>query len=429
MAKVKQVPFYQMDSSFAPLRRAKWKEHFCVPLNAQQTVSMDRLAAGEPVPPAMPKPPKPTPEQIKERQAEEAHQKRLAEQQKKTIPKQEDKSESDQLADAEECERLPVFDMLDIPDAMQRMGWVVSAKLARHWFSGPRHIFDDNPNSVQPIDSSSVSFDWVLKFGNVREKYESLVSEKLNSDTTRKILKKKIGDVIADKFVGKKLSDFSIDTALASSDLRQFHIDWQFQRADISNYDTLDGLAMTDLTGALANFAIYVAIGRVEVAGSSFYIYDNHKNTKTNCIEPKAVLTHVYVYVKDNYSFNDKQGKTQYLGHWNKQGMVLTTGGVISDLIDGKYVHTDLGNAPKMNWDYLTYNNLQEPVDARRGLIGKLKEADVYFPIYNQSYNQWRERHRRGGDFMIYTKPKLMKLRNSIEISLDKICREPGKMN
>ena len=34
-------------------------------------------------------------------------------------------------------------------------------------------------------------------------------------------------------------------------------------------------------------------------------------------------VTHVYAYAKDNYSFNDDDGPSQYLGHWNKQGVIF----------------------------------------------------------------------------------------------------------
>lgn len=73
-------------------------------------------------------------------------------------------------------------------------------------------------------------------------------------------------------------------------------------------------------------------------------------------------------------------------------------------------------------------NAVDMPVDARRGLIRKLREGDVYFPIYNKSYQEWREKHKRGGDFMIYSKPKLVKLVTPIEFSLPPVCRPPEKM-
>jgi hypothetical protein len=186
------------------------------------------------------------------------------------------------------------------------------------------------------------------------------------------------------------------------------------------------------ITGSLGDFSICAAIGNVIVSGDKYFKYDNKESTKTYCFDPKVKITHVYLYIKDNYSFNDKANlkKSQYLGHWNKDGFILTNGGAISHLIDGKYIHSDLGNSPNsLNWkNYLINSGLDKPVDARRGMVRKFREQDVYFPIYNKSYNEWREKHNRGGDFMIYSKPKYMKLKKPIEFSLETLCRPPEKM-
>lgn len=104
---------------------------------------------------------------------------------------------------------------------------------------------------------------------------------------------------------------------------------------------------------------------------------------------------------KDNYSFNDENGaaKIQYLGHWNKKGIIITTGGVISELVDDNKIHTDLGNSRSVkthpNLDYLMSNPLDKPIDKRTGVIKKFKEEDVYYPIYNKNFNNWRQKHNR----------------------------------
>ncbi len=93
-------------------------------------------------------------------------------------------------------------------------------------------------------------------------------------------------------------------------------------------------LTLTDLTGSLAKFSIYVAIGNVLVSGDKYFKYDGKAGTKTYCLDPKVQITHVYVYIKDNYSFLDKKDskKSQYLGHWNKTGAIVTNGGLIDKL-------------------------------------------------------------------------------------------------
>ena len=174
MAKVRKRPYYQMAPSGLPFTTSKWKCFMgsvgCVPINTPQTISFERLAPGEAPPPPKPKPPKPTPEQIKAQQAEAARQKSLAAQ----AAKQQQQDKSKQPAppkptelEAEDREKLPEFDLQDIPDAMDKIGWPVSAKVARKWFSSPEYIYNDKPDSVQPIDSENVTLNWVLKYGAV----------------------------------------------------------------------------------------------------------------------------------------------------------------------------------------------------------------------------------------------------------------------
>ncbi|MDR1229065.1 MAG: DUF6402 family protein, partial [Azoarcus sp.] len=39
------------------------------------------------------------------------------------------------------------------------------------------------------------------------------------------------------------------------------------------------------------------------------------------------------------------------------------------------------------------------------------KEEDVFWPVFNSDYNEWRKKHNHGGDFVIFSKPKLVKLK------------------
>ncbi|VWB12108.1 hypothetical protein BPS26883_00403 [Burkholderia pseudomultivorans] len=315
---------------------------------------------------------------------------------------------------------------------MDKIGWPVAAKIARKWFASPKHIYNDDPNSVQPIDDTTVTLKWALGFGSVQKRYDELISKKIYSPAAAKEAKKKITRHLKSIFIDQGSINLSFDTSAFVGDERQFHIDWQFQFQDIPTSATLDGLALTDLTAALGNFNLYAAVGQVDVSAERYFQYDKEKQTKAYCIDPVATITHIYVYLKDNYSFNDKgDGNSQYLGHWNKKDMILSYRAAVSDLIDGKKVHTQMGSSEitetTINWPYLPGDPIDKPVDKRPG-FGKLLEKNVYYPVYNKTYNEWREKHNRGGDFMIYSKPLLLKLRNPISIKLDTICRAPEPM-
>jgi hypothetical protein len=82
----------------------------------------------------------------------------------------------------------------------------------------------------------------------------------------------------------------------------------------------------------------------------------------------------------------------------------------------------------KINWDYIPGRQIDKPVDKRTGMVRKFVEKDVYWPVYNRSYNEWREKHNRGGDFMIYSKPQLYKLKKPIIIKMETICRPSEPM-
>ncbi len=337
-------------------------------------------------------------------------------------------------ADAEDKEKLPEFDLQDVPLAMDKIGWPIAAKIARQWFASPEHIYNDQPNSVQPIDDTTVTLKWALKYGNVAEKFNELIEKNIYSEKAVAGARQKIFKHVKNKFDESSLAaNLSFDTTPWIGDIRQFHIDWQIQFQAISTSNTLDGLSLTDLTATLGSFNIYAAIGVVEVAVEKFYKYDDKARTKTFCAEATVAITSVYTYLKDNYSFNDKNySNSQYLGHWNKNDMILSYSAVVSDLVDSKKIHTNMGRNPitetKINWDYLPGGQIDKPVDKRTGIVRKFMEKDVYWPVYNSSYSEWREKHNRGGDFMIYSRPKIYKLKKPIIIKLDTLCKPSEPM-
>ncbi len=442
MTKVKKVPYYTMERSV--FKGKVWKEYCgsvgAVPINTPQKLSYERLAPGVLPPPKPPKP-KPSREQLKVQKEEAEHQKTLAERQKKEQASKSKQSEplkkteppKPSIVEAEEKEQLPVFDLQDVPKAMTKLGWPISAKIAQKWFASPKHIYNDQPNSIQPIDDTTVTLNWALKFGNVQDKFNELMGGRLHSQKAIAGAKKIITAQVKHKFIIQKSTNLSFQTANLLNDIRQFHIDWQIQFQAISSSNTLDGLYMTDLTGSLANFNLYAAIGHVDVSSEKYFRYDRKNKIKTYCIDSTATITHVYAYLKDNYSFNDKNdGNSQYLGHWNKNDMILSYTATVSDLVDGKKIHTNMGSSPitetKINWDNLPGRPIDKPVDKRKGMVRKFVEKDVYWPVYNKSYNEWREKHQKGGDFLLYSKPQLYKLRKPISIKLETICRPPEPM-
>ncbi|WP_174954916.1 DUF6402 family protein [Burkholderia lata] len=412
MPDVKKVPYYQLESGVLYSGK-RWKCRAgvvgCVPIDTQQTISFDRRAPNEP--PSLPKTPVPV---------KAHHTSTPAPAPTKPPPKPQP---SDKPRDAEQADKLPKFDLQDIPKAMDKMGWPISAKLAREWFARPRHVYDDDLNSVQPLDDTTVSLDWALKFRGATERFNQLVRQAIYTPNAARAVTKVLAPVVERSFSAGQLNaaGIAIDTSPFLKDPLQFHIAWGFQYQSVSSLDTLDGTAMTDLTGALANFNFYAAVGKAAVTGERFYQYEG-KN-KIFCLEPVAQITHVYVYIKDSYSFNDDSlSKSQYLGHWNKNGMVLSYAATVNDFFKGS--NLNVGNSTIEEWRYFPAGEeVNKPIDKRTSLFRKFLAKDVYWPVHNKTYRDWRSAHNRGGDFMVYSRPKLIKLIKPIILKFDTVCR------
>ncbi|WP_139347077.1 DUF6402 family protein [Herbaspirillum sp. VT-16-41] len=447
-SKARKQPYYRLASSSLPFAKPAWKLFSglkgCVPLVSEQTVSMSRPAPGEVLPADV------TPSAIggsrpnRPGKREADRQKTLARQLEKQKPllapgDSQAKARAAELLDpgvfeAEHCDELPAFDMLDIPDAMENMGWPVSARLARKWFSSPELVWDKTAHADLPVDDS-ITLNWVRRFGVVEWKYRYLLERAIYTPEAKSALKFCVENVTQDAFRARQ--SLAINTATDLTNLPLFHKKWQFQHMRISNYETIGrDLAMTDLAAALANFSICVAVGRVEVVGEKYYQYDNLGKTKTFCMNPSIRVTHVYVYVRDNYSFNDHSDSetSQYLGHWNKTGMLVFLGGMIGDWANHvqEFVKAQANTASPVDLSdgsVRLHNRLMGmPVDRRTGLFSKFRRDDVHYPIFNKSFNEWRTKHHRGGDFWIFSKPQCVRLEKPIHIALRQLCRDTERM-
>ncbi|RQU99821.1 hypothetical protein DF047_34190 [Burkholderia cenocepacia] len=427
MLNIKKVPYYEIKTSSIPFSMPKWKEYAgvngCVPLNTPHGICMDKLAPGEP---KSFKPPEPEPAKPGTMKAPAPA--------KPPLPRQALPRKSSEPADAEDCENPPSFDLLDVPEAMERMKWPVAARLARRWFSGPKHVWDNSFKTDQPFDNTTVTLDWTLKFGKVKERYDELISKNIYNENAGAKLRELLRHVIKEKFTSSVAFDFQ--TVGDKGNPVEFCRKWQFQFVNVSSFDTTEGLPYvpTDLTAALANFNIYAAIGRAEFSGDKYYKYDNHEKTKTYCVDLTASITHIYAYIKDSYSFNDEKppSSSQYLGHWNKNGMIITNGGRIRELLYRSGVNSNIGDSlhidSRIKWKYLIDDFLDKPIDTRKGLVKKFRACDVHYPVFNKTYNDWRIKHNRGEDFVIYSKFRYLKLANPIKLSLGEICRSPEKI-
>lgn len=282
----------------------------------------------------------------------------------------------------EKKKEVPPFDIQQIPDAMRKEHMPVSAKLMERWFAGELNYSitsRDQSNEINQngdlypesmVDRTTVKMDWVLKHGRAKKQYDSLVNSDIYSSRAYETLQDILGRY-------RRRGDVS-PWMVSGYDIRKLHKEFQFQRAAVeSSFEQKalqavrrlpDAGVPDDLTGALGAFNLYAA-----VAGVTFDV----RNTK-------ATVTHIVVYVRDGYSFEgDTSSRSQYLGHWSKNGVVIVP----------SYVAANLADQPWFDF----------PVVAGSTIANLYEPGKIYYPVRNRSFREWQARYHRGGDFIIFS--------------------------
>lgn len=423
-----RIPYFKPEKAVFS-GRTEWKKDLCKPLNNPQArVLMDRAPDGWTPPP--------TPPNVEEPKADKKAEKK-AERQPPDPPKPAVPAKSKGSEDDDDCRTPPRFDMLDLPGAMEKMGFHVAAKLSRRWFNGRRNIIG-NAAARYPddmVDTKTVSLDFTLRHGGAEAKLRALVNREIYSDNAIKALKANVH-----RFVSKQFMDQSVAFSgeinswrLSNGDIQTLHKDYQFQRIRVTDLETLDENAgATDLTASLGNFFYMAAVANAKIYSEKYYDYTGP--SPRYCCRSRVEVTQIYVYARDSYSFADKPGGTasQYLGHWNRYGMIVVPAAAVADILNNgvgeRGGSLQWGNRPDTPpMPYIYDNGFKKPVDIINGLFKQsLRKQDVYYPIYNSDYNAWRERYGRGGDFVIYSDIKKIVLPKPIQFALGEVCK-PGK--
>jgi len=290
---------------------------------------------------------------------------------------------------------VPPFDIQQIPDAMRKEHMPVSAKLMERWFAGElnySNTSEDQKNEINQngelypesmIDRTTIKLDWVLKHARAKEQYDNLVNTAIYSSRAYGALR----DILS-RYRGRgEVSPWTT----SGFDIRKLHKDFQFQRAAVESSFEQKALQAIqrvahasvpdDLTGALGAFNIYAA-----VTGVSFDLRNK-----------SATVTHIVVYVRDGYSFEGQSdSRSQYLGHWSKNGVIIVPSYEVANLAETPWV------------DF--------PVVAGSTVANLYDPGMVYYPVRNRSFREWQARHQRGGDFIIFSDWKSMRLEKPITV-------------
>jgi hypothetical protein len=328
------------------------------------------------------------------------------------------------------------FDLYDIPAALKTAGFPVAAKLSQKWLDAPAYSAygTDEPGSAKEqtypkdkVDTTSVSLDWLRDLPKIEERYQALLG-KLNSEPARKALR--------DNFTNHLATHSNTSHELSTrkhcqGDWQTVHALFQFQLEAVSMLDTMtDTMGMTDVTAALANFNFYAAVARADITSKIYNVYNTPTGTQ-RCSKSTVQVTHIWVYAKDSYSFHDSGQSSQYLGHWNKHGVIVLPAAVAASvgmkkIADATHIARQTDRSKKLlNWLNSQQLELWETEVGRypMDISGNLAEKDVYYPVRNRNYRNWRQVKGRGGDFLIMTEPKLLKLNQPIVLDMAEVCR------
>ncbi|WP_458762009.1 DUF6402 family protein [Cupriavidus basilensis] len=293
--------------------------------------------------------------------------------------------------------RVKPFDLQDIPGAMDRIGWPMSAKVMRKWLSGELNYANTDKGAVRGInqdgkpfppsmiDTTMFQLDWILSFPRARKKYDELANNLIFNSDAEGALR-----AISSRHHN---SPYYIDAwDLCDGNFNRYHKEFQFQlnRVDSENTDKFlmflkgaampNGLLMDDLYGSLGAFSFYAAL-------NGFY-FDQASHGRT-----RLMIKEISFYMKDVFTFHDRTAKkssliptgTQYLGHWNNTGFIIVPAA------------TMLGEVTEVDW-------VMRPV-AKGGIIS---DKTVYYPVRNKDYRAWQLQHNQGGDLILYSNRKII---------------------
>lgn len=254
--------------------------------------------------------------------------------------------------DAQSSDRERVFTVIDIPDVMEyKLAWPKSAEIMRKWFSLPGRAMTDREKEGDDryvethIDTSMFNWRWLNSFERVREAKELLLSDKvLWKDNAKNEIKKCL------KASSYKLIDGDIENR--SLAIVELHARWQFQHSKVG-YELG---AVDDLYGSLGNFALYAAIQKA-------HLYEEGGQSYLR-------VTEIAIYMRDTFEFIG----SQYLGHWDHDGMGGNVSGGVFNLFD-------------LEWKLPAWNPKQGTIEA----------------FGNQDFRKYREACGKGGDLLLFS--------------------------
>ncbi|WOI47439.1 DUF6402 family protein [Acidovorax sp. BLS4] len=260
-----------------------------------------------------------------------------------------------------------LFQLRDIPNVMRsRLGWPVASNLMERWFNGAAYQITPEVKAsaegqrLSQIPSSQlaedlVSMQWALGFARVRDAMARLQAN-WASPAGLAMLKRRVGDQL---FVQQcwRLGNLALPAKVLENTCQvNFLVFGQWS-------DPMD-----DFYGAMGEAQLKVAVsGMVSSSGQGRVTVE---------------IDELGFYLRDAYDFNDSRSFiSQPLGCWGFNGM-------------------ECGIRTRLNVPIEEVTVDEAPSSVQR----------YKYIVQNQDFRRWREKHHRGGDFMVLSNVHRIKL-------------------
>ncbi|PTS84854.1 hypothetical protein DBR00_03385 [Pseudomonas sp. HMWF032] len=272
--------------------------------------------------------------------------------------------------------QVRLFKITDIPAAMDKMGWQVSAQLMRHWFqgkpwgtaSGGMTAAVKNHDQMPPpqyMEETIVTYKWLMTFPRVVRSRNELRTAWNNPQAT-KLIRRNILRAFGQHSGGCFPLSFNGQGSKAEA--------FGYANSRALTFDTI-GDELNDLRGALANFNLRVAV-------------EGTVNTFPDKVT--FIAERIGFYAEDAYDFNDEGLLSQPLGYWNFDGIAE---GVTDSLSNNANI--DYEKAKAIATAPFTGEDVEQSF--------KDLESKRYFLITNSHFVKYRSTQKKGGDFVVYS--------------------------
>jgi hypothetical protein len=272
------------------------------------------------------------------------------------------------------------FDIQQIPSVMRtKLNLPIGAAMLQKWFDGDINFARNSkdlgaeinqrgePYPAKMIDTQSVKIKWVLSFKRAEQAAIELINDLLRTENAIKQIRKKLAQYRDREWINS--------VAECGGDAQKMHRLFQFQLVKVESswaqrvkqfatQEVLNRGMPDELTFVLGSFAIYAAIGEA-------FFYKITGGTE-------VIVSRINVYVRDSFDFFDPPEElSQYLGHWNKDGVAIVP---LAQIKGVRLLIESPGRSRALRID-------------RR----------FYYSVRNSDFREWQHLHGRGGDYMIYT--------------------------